>query len=46
MNEYEYKRFLAEVKEFEKEWGVKAPEWAYERLKQLKEGENDEHRDR
>lgn len=46
MNEYEYKRLSAEVKEFEKEWGFKAPEWAYERLKQLKEGENDEHRDR
>lgn len=32
----EYKKFLAEVKAFEDKWGFEAPEWAYERLKQLR----------
>ena len=42
MNKYEYERLLAEVKEFEKEWGFEAPEWAYERLEQLKGGKSDD----
>jgi len=31
----EYEKFSEEIKRFEHKWG-KAPEWAYERLKQLR----------
>lgn len=31
----EYEKFSEEIKRFEHKWG-EAPEWAYERLKQLR----------
>lgn len=34
----EYEKFSEEIKRFEHKWG-KAPEWAYERLKKVKQGE-------